>query len=323
MSETPEDKTEEQTTEEQQPNEKPKIGKLADVALGVRAELAVRILQADGSADDVIKELAGALDKEIEFKRISDPEDDEEIIDAEITDKGEISEEILEARLEQLHEDFNRGIVVIEEDKTIDDYQSDINEGKIADAESWDEIEERLLLDKSSLLKKAAKMQGGGQLIGVYSNGDLCIRDRGVEPVIITFDDEGDVITITTDTPDRDVILQEVGKDARRLGNYTQIRDAVHEAGYILPERPEQPIDYDRDNKKGVVAASEAVTETFFIEGNENWRTAIMECGDLDGENTVPINVIHYNPHKKDTTVGMATTADNNMHFGAVRILRG
>lgn len=228
----------------------------------------------------------------------------------------ELSPEVLEACLEGLEGDFERGIVVIDEEKSVDDYRFTLQQNKTAGS-TWETIEEKLLTNNSTLLKKAAEMQGKGTLIGVYPNGELCILDRGFEPVITAFDAEENRITITTDTPNREAVMRDVAENGK-FGDYWEIRQAAIEDGYTVPANlPDH-------KKKGIVAAVEAVTSVPFVKSEnreESRRSAILDCGDVSRDTSV--HAVNFYSNEGRAHVGYASPRNRLSFRGAVRVLRG
>lgn len=183
---------------------------------------------------------------------------------------NEVVPENSNACLEGLRQDFNRGIVLI-------DKYEDIKSATT----SWETVEERLLANDSALLKKAATMQGKGELIGVFKDEKLCIIDRGDkygnrEPVIIAFDAQNNRITITTDTPNRADVMKNIAENGK-FANYWETREAVLEDGFTLP--PE------------IVEAAEAVSGKPFIrsQNGSEFRSAILDYEDVSSSEGVRV----------------------------------
>lgn len=227
----------------------------------------------------------------------------------------ELTPEVLAECLAGLERDYERGIVVVDETKGLDDFRAALKEDKTAGT-PWPTIKEKLEADDGKLLKEAAKLQGKGTLIGVYPDGKLCIKDRGTEPVIFATL-EGKKIEITTDTPNRDELMQRVAKEGQ-FADYWEIRSAVHGKGLELP--PDSP-NYE---KEGVVAAAEAVTGQDFVlrsaKGKE-WRSAVLECGDVSTSSAV--RVMRFIPNVGNTCVDTDYPERRSDFHGAVRVLRG
>ena len=162
-------------------------------------------------------------------------------------------------------------------------------------------------------------MQGKGELIGVYTNGELCIKDRGTEPVIIAFDPYGNRLTIVADSPPNKSSVIRYVADGGRFGNYWEIRQAVLEAGYFLPK--DQP-DYE---KNGIIAASEAVTGKPFVRGDRDgldYRTvaSILEFGDVPSETM--IRLIRFD-RANFALIDNCIPNKSSSTRGAMRFLRG
>ena len=225
------------------------------------------------------------------------------------------------ACLEAMKVDFKRGIVVIDEDAGVEAYQSTLETSRTAGT-TWEVVQARLLVNEGALLKKAATMQGKGELIGVFKGGELCIidradRDGNREPVITAFDAENNRIVITSDTPDRVNAMGAITGNGGKFADYWEIRRAVREDGFTLP--PDSP----KYEKKGIVAAAEALSGKPFVrsENGKDWRSAILECGDVSRD--APVRVVHFYPDRGYAFVRYAYPGDRSGRRGAVRVLRG
>lgn len=223
--------------------------------------------------------------------------------------------------LKGLEVDFKRGIVMIDENEGVEKHQAAFEKDRTAGT-TWEALKERLLANESHLLKKATTMQGQGELIGVFKNGELCIIDRSDEngnrePVMTAFDAQNNRITITTDTPNRVNILRSNTENGGRFANYWEIRDAVIKDGFTLP--PDSP-SYE---KKGIVAAIEAVTGNAFIRSNngQHYREAILECGDVSKDCSV--RVVYFRPRYGRPRIHAIIPSYRSGVRGAVRVLRG
>lgn len=226
----------------------------------------------------------------------------------------ELTPEVLAECLAGLEKDYKRGIVVVDETKGVDHFRVALRKDKTAGT-PWQTIKEKLETDNGKLLKEAAKLQGKGTLIGVYRDGELCIKDRGNEPVIYATLGRKQ-IKITTDTPNRAELMKKV-KEEGQFADYWEIRSAVRRDKLALP--PDAP-DYE---KRGVVAADEAVTGEDFVRsanGNE-WRSAILECGNVSRSSNV--RVVDFYPHRGPTYVHSDYPLYRYVSRGAVRVLRG
>lgn len=232
----------------------------------------------------------------------------------------ELSPEILGLCLKGLESDFKRGIVAIDENSDAEAYETALEADRSAGT-TWEAAQERLLANDSALLKKAATMQGKGELIGVFKNGELCIVDRADtngnrEPVITAFDAENNRITITTDTPDRANTMKNIAESGK-FANYWEILRAVTEAGFTVPQ------DSPEYEKKGIVAAVEAVSGNPFVrsQNGKEWRSAILDCGNVS--RSAFVRVVSFNPNFENALVIHAYPCYRNDNSGAVRVLRG
>ena len=226
----------------------------------------------------------------------------------------EITPEVLAECLAGLERDYERGIVEVDETKGVDHFRDALSEDKTAGT-PWATIKEKLEADDGESLKEAAKLQGKGTLIGVYPDGKLCIKDRGNEPVIhATLD--GKQIEITTDTPNRDELMQRVVSEGQ-FADYWEIRSAVHGKGLELP--PYSP-GYE---KKGVVAATEAVTGEDFVRSvdGKSWKSAVLECGNVSRSSDV--RVVNFFPTAGRAIIDVGRPEFQRARRGAVRVLRG
>ncbi|MFA4814697.1 MAG: hypothetical protein WC924_03480 [Candidatus Gracilibacteria bacterium] len=235
----------------------------------------------------------------------------------ELGEAGELKEGSPEALcLAQLKEDFDGGIVVVSEEGDVDAYKA-AKEATPTAGQSWEAIKVRLFAKGGELLKKAAALQGRGRLVGVYSNGELAIRDRGTEPVIYATPKGGALTAITMDTPNREAVMQQIRDGEGEFADYWEIRQAVNGAGYHLP--PDSP-EYV---KKGLVAASEAVSGEDYVRSTNgtDWRSAILECGNVSRSSAV--RVVDFDPNLQFTDVNHDNPVHRDVDRGAVRWLRG
>lgn len=301
----------------------------------VKMELARQALAAEGGSIEVSEVLRDRIDEVFAFIlrvlnasgmnatfSIPPAEEAKDCVNVELSEAGsELSPEMLQVCLRGLESDFNRGIVVIDENAEVEAYQATLEKDRTART-TWEVVQERLLANDSALLKKAATMQGQGELIGVFQNGELCIIDRGDkdgnrEPVIIAFDAENNRITITSDTPDRANAMGAITGNGGKFADYWEIREAVMEDGFTLP--PDSPA-YE---KKGIVAAAEALSGKPFVrsENGEEWRSAILECGNVSRD--ADVRVVRFYPKPGLAYVSYIGPCRRHAFRGAVRVLRG
>lgn len=231
----------------------------------------------------------------------------------------ELSPEELKCMV-NLKADFDRGIVVILDDKGIDLHKNAFEKDRRAGMEWEKDIKQRLMANDCALLKKAVKMPGGAELIGVYPDGSLCMISRNNdkygnrEPVIIAFDCSGNRLIITTDTPDREVVIKNISSGQGRFANYWEIREAVHENDYTLP------IDIKDLTKVGLIASAEVVTSKPFI-GNMD-KEVVLECGDVSRSDC--INILYFDPGQRGTLVySGGVPCHTRARRGAVFVLIG
>lgn len=232
-------------------------------------------LRKNDDSDVMISAVQGEVAEMAQEVRLEVEEDVAEVYEEPVKKQAELSPEVLKSCLKGLESDFKKGIVEIDEEKGVSDYRDEL-ESEGAAGSTWETIEERLLANDSTLLKKAAKMQGGGELIGVYPNGELLIKTRGPEPVITAFDAQNNRLTITTDTPNREAVMRDIVENGK-FGDYWEIRQAAIDDGYIIPA---DSLDFE---KKGIVAAVEVVSGKPFVRSSngKEWRSAILDCGNV------------------------------------------
>lgn len=264
----------------------------------------------------------------------------------EETDDGEVAPEVLERCQEQLKRDFDRGIVCIEvevEDgegiktwveATPDQCTTAFTNDKTA-GQNWErDILPQLTANDNALLKRAALLQGMGELVGVDHDGNVLIISRGdregnreperfgfratqVEMVDGVKQPKADEkpVRITTDTPDREALMDEV-RNKGLFADAIEIRDAVKDMDLELP--PDSP-DYVNI---GLVAAVEVVTGKDFVRGASfNYVDAVMDF-DHSSRNAV-VRVVSYVPLSRYTDVGVGVARNRIADRGAVCVLRG
>lgn len=259
-------------------------------------------------------------------------------------------DERLRQQLERLKQDFDqKKIVLIDEDSSPVQYRDALQSNKIA-GKSWEEdIKPRLIDNDAALLKKAEAMPEGGQLIGIYSNGDLAIRQRSQEIMNArwskdwNWDDKRNV--------DNYVLEMQEGKDGR--SKYACTKDGVRvnqhwgelrllahseaiaqeEGGWakiveilraVKAEGYHVPKDNPDHEKKGLVAASEVVTGGHYVtspDGKEP-RDAILECEDNIDDDSYPY-VVRFFPHNHSTSINYGSACSRSARYGAVLWLRG
>ena len=226
--------------------------------------------------------------------------------------------------LQKLEKDFERRVVVINENKTVETFKLALDADGTA-GHRWEDAKDILCADGGKVLKKAMKLQGGGRLIGFYPNGDIAIVDGGIEgvgiePVIFIVDSEGKVLhTVTKDMPNRAQLMQDARKqkEGMQFANYWEIRKETDNAGFHLALGAPPP------QKKGLVAAAEAVTGAFYsVSGDKNLLIeSILECGDVS--ETSCVRVVYFDPKDQATGIRNGNPSSREAVRGAVRWLRG
>lgn len=228
--------------------------------------------------------------------------------------------------MEGLCRDLYRGIVRINEDEGVEEHKAQLQDNKGNEKDksaviSMKEFYERMLANDGKLFKKASTMQGKGELIGVFPNGKICIVDRGDEngnrePVIIAFDAKNNRITITTDTPDRADVMQNI-RDGGMFANYGRIIQAVREEGFTLPKG------LPALRKEGIFAAVEAVSGTPFVRSKSNRGLMCALVDHKDTSNNAYINVVYSDSYNGHASVLYYDPCFQSGYCGVVRVLRG
>lgn len=224
-------------------------------------------------------------------------------------------DERLSACLEQLRRDFDRGIVLIDDETTPEQYAVALKADKTA-GQKWETLEARLRANGAELLKKAAAMPEGACLIGVYPDGTLAIRQRSREIMNARWDSKGELRLL----PHAEAVALPNGGEWGKAG---EIVRAVREAGYILPADPRA---YE---KKGLVAASEAVMGGNYVESpvtsnprDREWRSAMLECPETVSDSAL-VRVVDFDPFYQKARVDRGVARTRVDARGAVLWLRG
>jgi hypothetical protein len=150
----------------------------------------------------------------------------------------------------------------------------------------------------------------GACLVGVYKNGELAIRQRSSEIVNAIVAKEGQLRLAFHP----EAKLQE----GEQWTKAVEIRRAVEAAGFHVPA------DAPDCNKKGLVAASEAVTGADYVASpnRDEYRDAILECPDNVADNA-RVRVVYFDPDRGDAGVYGGYARDRVGIRGAVLWLRG
>lgn len=229
------------------------------------------------------------------------------------------------ACLNAMKQDFDRGIVLIDESAGGSAYKQALQKDKNA-GQTWEAIQGRLLANEATLLKKAvelSKLTGdqegkGAILVGVYGNGELAIRQRSQEIVNARWtkdwkdgeSDKGDLRLLFHP----EATAQEKGRWAKPV----EIVRAVKAAGYhVSADAPDH-------NKKGPVAAFEAVTGSYYVmsPNGRDYREAILECpDDLADEDLV--RIVSFFPGLRPSLVDDGNAYGRGDLRGAMLWLRG
>ncbi|QQR84161.1 hypothetical protein IPJ72_03160 [Candidatus Peregrinibacteria bacterium] len=225
--------------------------------------------------------------------------------------------DVEKACLESMRQDFDRGIVQIDDNADEDAYQASLKQDKTA-GQSWEAVQGRLLANETALLKKAVELSQltgdkagkGACLVGVYENGELAIRQRSQEIVNARWNDRGELKLLFHP----DAMAQESGQWAKAV----EIVRAVKAAGYHVPADAGH-------KKKGLIAASEAVTGADYVASpNRNERRwAMLECPDDITSYYAHVDVVDFFPSYGYARVTSECAGSRRNDRGAVLWLRG
>jgi hypothetical protein len=244
---------------------------------------------------------------------------------------GEVAPEVLARFQEQLKRDLGR---VKERQGRMDRAEKAAYLDYFLDPASL--TEEQVLAGLTDAdVKKAVQMQGMGEFMGV-SKGDKRVilisrgdDDGSREPERFGFrSDQTEMvdgtkqpkqgqkpIRITTDAPERDALMREIGKNGL-WGDSIDIRDAVKAMGLEIPP---DALDYV---KKELVAAVEAVTENKFVKGRGD--TYVDSIMDFDhSSRSAYVRVVYYDPDLRRAFVDGGYAGNRYAYRGAVCVLRG
>lgn len=203
---------------------------------------------------------------------------------------------------------------------------------------SWEAIVERLLDNGGEKLKLAKGMQGEAQLFGVDVEGRALFKDRGEEPVMFGFDEEGELLKIY----DRDPKQM---KQVKKWANYFEIREQVLADEYELFTPSSQQLgargraefgarkvglemaQFTHNNKGLFVGGLSTELRPSWLEGGDsdeltyyvNRRSSWLEGGDSPDDWTY---YIYYCPDFYNVTIGETRPVRDYEMIGAVRLLR-
>ena len=204
--------------------------------------------------------------------------------------------------------DFDRGIRLIWRDRSVEDKPADL---------TWERVQDRLLADNAVGLKKAAAMQGGGELFGVDEDGKLLFKDRGNEPMMFGFDQAGKIIMVYDFDENQMAVFSE--GQGGRFANYYEIYKEVYESGYeLFPSTP-------GCKQNGMIAAVEEVTKAPFVRSANGTE---MRSSWLDNGSNPPIDAgvreLVFDPlvHTTHQTFVREDAPLEIDYRGAIRLLR-
>ena len=115
------------------------IGLLENIALDARTQIAVRLLEAQGSVDDLIKELAGASGKQIKFKSAEPAEESEpDFVIAEVSDSTDAEPDKLNRLKQNLTAQYNEWDMNVQGNKpSIEQMLNSFTKEKLEVADSY------------------------------------------------------------------------------------------------------------------------------------------------------------------------------------------
>jgi hypothetical protein len=134
---------------------------------------------------------------------------------------------------------------------------------------SWEAVVDRLLANGDERLKRAEAMQGGGELVGIDSEGKAMFKDKGVEPVMYGFDKEGKLIRIYDREP------EQMGK-VEKWADYYKVREQVLKDGYELFAGGRNFVFSDEMKQVNKHAKQPFVAS----KDRKEWRASWLESGD-------------------------------------------
>jgi hypothetical protein len=176
---------------------------------------------------------------------------------------------------------------------------------------AWETLVQRLSGGK---LKKAEVMQGGGQLFGIDAEGRALFKDKGVEPVMYGFDQEGKLLQIYDRDPGQ-------MKKVKKWANYFEIRKQARADGYELFADGGNLFADDGNYGFGdeMKQAQDYTKEPFVAsEGRKEWRASWLESGDKPGD----ARRADFHPVGGRVVVDDRNPERRFDNYGAVRLLR-
>ncbi|MFA5842816.1 MAG: hypothetical protein WC882_04075 [Candidatus Gracilibacteria bacterium] len=233
-------------------------------------------------------------------------------------ENSEQLDERLTACLEQLRKDFDRGIVKIDDEATLEDYTKALKADKTA-GQKWETLEARLRANGADLLKKAAAMPEGACFIGVHADGTLAIRQRSREIVNVVITKEGQSVLL----PHAEVEQYVSAQEGRQYAKAVEIVRGVEANGYCVPA------DSPNYEKKGLVAASDVVMGGNYVESpvtrnpqDREWRSSMLKCPDNTPDSAF-VRVVDFDPNAQEASVTSDYARNRVDRRGAVLWLRG
>ena len=173
---------------------------------------------------------------------------------------------------------------------------------------TWEAVATKLLANNGEKLKKAEAMQGGGHLFDINTNGEVLIRDKGLEPVMYGFDDKKKLIQIYDRNPED---MEKVQKWA----NYCDVRKQVLDDGYEM-FKDDGEYGFGDDMKHASVVNEDGL----FVASadKDEWRRSWLESG----ENPALARYASFNPGGGVVYVNGSNADYRNAFYGVVRLLR-
>lgn len=211
-----------------------------------------------------------------------------------------------EAALLRLKANFDRGILLIDDERTVKPKPNDI---------TWEKIQAALLRLGGAELKEIMAMQNGGELFGVDEQGDYLFKDGGTEPVIFGFEADGKPVMVYNRDP------QQMARLAQ-IADYYEVYKAVYgpedqPTGYeLFPNAP----DY---KKTGMIEAVERLNKKKFVKSadGKQWRAAWLDNGRNISLSSRARNV-SFDPRDRSTYINGGYPRDRDEDRGALRLRR-